>query len=179
MDAFVQAVESYVSRGATWFSDQFALKAVEMIAGTVEQAFSRRDSDSLERLLVGSFFAGIALSHARLGIVHGLAHPLGSRYHVPHGLACGVCLPSAIEFNRSAMGGKYGRLSEAAGGDLLGLTRRLLTALRIESPFAGRRLDDVAGIVAETLASGSTAANPRVVAAADVEALLRTLFAPA
>ena len=127
-------------------------------------------------LLEGSYLAGLALSHARLGVVHGLAHPLGHRYHAPHGLVCGVCLPVAVEFNREAMGEKYDRLSEVLGEDLLDGTRGLLNRLRLESPFHGKPIRDRQGIIEETLVSGSTAANPRPVNAADVNDMLDELF---
>ena len=176
MDAFTQAVESYVSIGSTWFSDQFAIQGLSMIAASLEPVFADSRSEKAADLLMGSYLAGLSLSNARLGIVHGLAHPLGARFHVPHGLACAVCLPYAIEFNREAMGAKYGRLSEAVGGDLLAATNRLLRVFKIASPFAGKTIPDRAKVIEETLTSGSTAANPRKVTAADVDGLLDRMF---
>jgi alcohol dehydrogenase class IV len=178
MDAFTQAVEAFSSVFATWLSDALSLKGVELIAGSLEAVHGGARGDRARDLLQGSYLAGLALSMARLGVVHGLAHPLGSRYHLPHGLVCAVCLPAALDFNAAHMGRKYERLSQAAGADLRGAVKRMLSTVGIESPFRGRPLADVKGIVEETLASGSTAANPRPVAAADVESLLRVLFAP-
>jgi alcohol dehydrogenase class IV len=176
MDAFTQAVESYVSTGASWFTDQLCLKALSLISSSIEAVFKDPGDPRAADLLMGSYLAGLALSNARLGIVHGLAHPLGARYHVAHGLACAACLPDAIEFNREAMGEKYGRIGEAIGGDLLQETGKLNRVLVIHSPFPGRDLKDVDKIIEETLASGSTAANPRKVTAVDVERLLKKLF---
>lgn len=177
MDAMTQAVESYSSVHATWISEQFARQGLAMIAGSLERAYNGGGGRAGADLLTGSYLAGLALSNARLGIVHGLAHPLGARYHAPHGLVCAVCLPHAVEFNRQAMGTKYEELSTAIGGDLLTETRRFLTALNVPSPFAGQPVKDQTGIVRETLASGSTAANPRPVTGPDVEFLLSRLFA--
>ena len=125
---------------------------------------------------MGSYLAGLALSNARLGVVHGLAHPLGARFDVPHGLACAVCLPHAIEFNREAMGIKYTIMSETVGGDLLSATKRLMESFEIRSPFAGKTIADMDKVIEETLASGSTSANPRKVSATDVEYLLDRIF---
>jgi alcohol dehydrogenase class IV len=177
MDAFTQAVESYVSTGATWFSDQLSLKALSMIFSSVRAVFENSCSDNAENLLMGSYFAGLALSNARLGIVHGLAHPLGARYHVPHGLACAVCLPHAIKFNREVINEKYAIMSETIGGDLLRETNRLIKDLNIHSPFAGKPIFEKDRIIKETLASGSTAANPRKVEVSDVDYLLNEIFA--
>lgn len=177
MDALVQAIEAFISKGATAFSDALCLQALPLLYGALRPACSGQRGSATRDLLHGSFLAGLALSNARLGIVHGLAHPLGARYHAPHGQVCAVCLPAAIAFNREAMGAKYDRLSTIAGGDLLPAMQRLIGDLAIASPFAGRRLVDRDWIVNETLASGSTAANPRKVSAADVDTLLDSLFA--
>lgn len=176
MDAFTQAIESYVSTGSSWLTDQFSLKGLAMIASSIEAVFRDSASEKAGDLLMGSYLAGLALSNARLGIVHGLAHPLGARFDVPHGLACAVCLPHAIEFNREDMGVKYTIMSETVGGDLLSVTNRLIEDFSIRSPFAGKTITDREKVIEETLASGSTAANPRKVSAADVEYLLDRIF---
>lgn len=176
MDALAQAVESCVSRCASWFSDVLALRAAHLVAANLEAVFGGARGDKAEQLLTGSLLSGLALSSARLGVVHGLAHPLGARYRAPHGLVCAWCLAPAIAFNREAMGDKYGRLSEAVGGDLFCLANALPHRLQLPSPFRNAPLRDRARIVAETLASGSTRANPRPVEAADVEAMLDSLF---
>ena len=176
MDALTQAVESYVSVKSTWFTEVLSLRATALIARSLETVHADPFAPQAEDLLMGSYLAGLALSNARLGVVHGLAHPLGARFHLPHGLVCAVCLPMAIEFNREAMGTKYARLSEAVGGDLLSTVRRLLDALGVRSPFAGRELADTEAVVKEVLASGSTAANPRPVSASDVQDLLDRVF---
>jgi alcohol dehydrogenase class IV len=177
MDAFTQAVESFWSRNSTPLTEGLSLRAAVLIAGSLEAVFDDAGCGRAGDLLTGSYLAGVALSNARLGVVHGLAHPLGARYRVPHGLACAVCLPHAIAFNRDAIGEKYSRLCDALGEDAATLTTRLLDRLGLESPFAGKAVADREQVVTETLASGSTKANPRDVTADDVEALLDALFA--
>lgn len=176
MDALTQAIESYTSVGATEFSDGLALKAIALIGSNLEAVYTDPRSEQADPLLLGSFLAGVALSNARLGIVHGLAHPLGARYHAPHGVACAVCLPIAIEFNREVIGGKYAIMSDTVGEDLLTFVRRLLTIFDIQSPFAGKTIVDRDALIREVLASGSAAANPRKVGAAEVERLLDSIF---
>jgi alcohol dehydrogenase class IV len=179
MDALTQAIESFTSRKATWLSETLALKGLTLIAAHLEKVYHDPGNPSADPLLEGSYFTGIALSLSRLGVVHGLAHPLGALYHVPHGQVCAVCLPHAIALNREAFGPRYERMSQAVGRDLLQCVRELIARLGIESPFAGKPLDDRELIIRETLASGSTHANPRTITRADVEALLDTLFTPA
>lgn len=176
MDAFTQAVEAFISRYASWMSDAFALKAVELIAANLEAVYQGGAVAQAMNLLTGSYLGGLGFSMARLGVVHGLAHPLGLRYHVPHGLVCGVCLPVAIELNRKAMGAKYDRLSQAVGDDLLGWTRQADACLEMASPFKGKSILDKDTIIKETLLSGSTQANPKPITAEDVEWLLSRIF---
>lgn len=177
MDAFTQAFESFVSRGATALTDDLALRALGGIIDTLEEVHRGAGGSGALELLQASFLAGVALSHARLGLVHGLAHPLGARYHAPHGLVCAACLPHVLEFNRPACQPKYGLFRQRFGADPADVAARLLAGLAIRSPFAGRPHPDTEGIVRETLASGSTAANPRPVSAADIGTILSRLYA--
>ena len=177
MDALTQAIESFISNKATPFTDKLSLQAVSMIASTLEAVYAQKADDSqLEDLLQGSYLAGVALSNARLGLAHGIAHPLGARYHQPHGLVCAACLLPVLRLNRDAIGPKYELLSDAVGGDILAAVEDLIQKLAIVSPFKGLDIADMPGIIEETLASGSTAANPHPVTSSDVEQLLDGLF---
>lgn len=177
LDALTQAVEAYTSRGATAFSDGLALQGLALIAGHLEAVFRDAYAAEADKLLAGSFITGVALSFARLGVVHGLAHPLGSLYHAPHGLVCAICLPHAIAFNRDAMGSKYAALSTAIGLDLLDGVTGLNARLGLRSPFAGQPVRSREALITETLASGSTKSNPRPVTRSDVDWFLDRLFA--
>ena len=176
MDAFTQAVESFLSIHATWFTEELSIKGMELISAGLPTAFEGRTGNPLRSLAEGSYLAGLALSNARLGVVHGLAHPLGSRYHQPHGLVCAVCLPHALAFNRETCAAKYARMAETLGRDVTGAAESLLEQLRIKSPFTGATLQDRQAVIEETLASGSTKANPRPVTASDVGRLLDAIF---
>lgn len=177
MDAWVQALEAYASQGATWWSDMLALKALTLIDAHIEPVFRNPEDPGAAELLTGSYLAGLALSSARLGIVHGLAHPLGARYRIPHGLVCAVCMAPALELNRPFMGEKYNILSQTLVQDPLTRVAGLLNALGLNGKlFEGRPCPDRAAIIRETLASGSTAANPKRVTSDDVEAILDRLF---
>lgn len=192
MDAFVQAVESGFSRHATGLTLDLSVRALRQVSEALPTAYAfalqqtgatggavvspEALAAAHDALLSGSYLAGIALANARLGLVHGLAHPLGARYAQPHGRVCAVCLPPVLAFNRPAVPARYALLSEAVGVDLMDRTRQLIDALGIDSPFAGRVLQHRDAILQETLASGSTSANPRDVTACDINRLLDGLF---
>jgi alcohol dehydrogenase class IV len=177
MDAFTQAVESFLSRYGTWFTRELALEAAARVHSSLPVMFAGFSDNAAGELLYGSYLAGVALSNSRLGLVHGLAHPLGARYGVSHGLACAICLPPVLEFNRSAAPELFRDLHNTLSKDVETAAADLLSGLLLTSPFKGRALTDLSRIVDETLASGSTKANPRDVAASDVESIVIRLFA--
>jgi len=177
MDAWVQAYESFISKSATWFSENFALKAIQLISRHLAPSLNTGRDEDLRGLMLGSFFSGLAFSHSRLGVIHGLAHPLGVLYGVPHGLICSLCFAPSIKLNLEAMGNqKYAIMSQAVGMDLLQKVHELQKTLKIISPFKGKPLIEKEKIIQETLQSGSTAANPKPITREDVEYLLREIF---
>jgi alcohol dehydrogenase class IV len=176
MDAFVQAYESFISKNAAWFSESFALKSMELINRNILPAYESGDEENLSSLLLGSYLAGIALNSSRLGVIHGIAHPLGVLYNLAHGLICSVCFIPSIKLNRSAMGKKYAIMSDIVKIDFLKRIEMLLDILKISSPFRGKRLIGKEKIIEEALKSGSTAANPKKIDRADVEFILGEIF---
>ncbi|MFC1548720.1 iron-containing alcohol dehydrogenase family protein [Candidatus Omnitrophota bacterium] len=176
MDAFVQAYESFTSRNATWFSDNLALKAIDLIDKNIQPAYGSGTEESLAALLLGSYLTGIALASSRLGVIHGIVHPLGVLYDLPHGLICSICFIPSIKVNRKAMGKKYDIISDVLGMDLTERVEILLEAFGITSPFKGRDIIEKEEVIKATLESGSTAANPKPIDRDDVEFMLKEIF---
>jgi len=179
VDALVQAIESYLSRHATPMTEAVSLRAAGELVKALPAVVTRgQDLDLRTEAAWGSAMAGLALSNARLGVVHGMAHPVGVRYHVPHGLVCGVLLPAALEFNRPAAPHKFRALHDLLGGDPVGYAQALLVACGLPQRLTEYGVDraDFGAIAEETLASGSTKANPRDVTREDVAALLEQVM---
>ena len=129
-------------------------------------------------MLEASYLAGVALSHARLGVVHGLAHPLGVRFHAAHGLVCACCLPACLAFNRNVVARDLDTLKSRHGLDVEARVASWMTAMKLKNPFVGQQVTDREAFIREALASGSTAANPRPVTADDVSSLLDAILVP-
>ena len=100
IDAMVHALEAYISKAASPFSDIFAKEALRLIGGSIRDYVADRSNLTAgENMMVGSLFAGIAFSHARLGDVHAMSHPVSAYFDVPHGVANAILLPTVAEFN--------------------------------------------------------------------------------
>jgi len=174
MDALTQAIEAYTSNCTTPASDTIAEESIHHILDALPDVYAGYAADQAETLLVGSCLAGMALNLAKLGVAHGLAHPLGARTHAPHGLLCAVLLPHVIEFNRDAMGDKYDRMSELAGEDIIARVNALNQRFGITLEISSDDLQDIDTLIAETHA-GATKFNPKPVADDDVVALLNKI----
>ena len=175
IDALVQAVESYLSRFATPLTEAISLRAAEEMVRALPVVVTRGGDLELRTAAAwGSAMAGLALTNARLGVIHGMAHPVGVRFGVPHGLACGVLLPAALEFNREAAPAKFAALARLFGGDPVAYAGGLLTACGLPTRLTEYHLDPAAfaSMADEALPSGSTKANPRPVTKEDIIAML-------
>ena len=108
VDALIHAMEAYLSRNANPFSDCMAEKAMELIGGNLRRFVSnRQDEEAACAMMIGSTFAGISFASARLGNVHAMSHPVSAYFHVPHGVANAVLLPTVMEYNALADNGRY------------------------------------------------------------------------
>ncbi len=175
MDALTQAIESYWSIHATPVTEALAVRAIELISRHLVTAYERgADPDAREAMAYGSLLAGMAFANSRLGAVHGLAHPLGVRYHVGHGEVCAILLPHVMRLNCQAAPAKYDRISDMVGGDGADFTEGLLQRLNLPTTLeqVGLSRADFATIVAESMPSGSLKANPKKVTEADLIAIL-------
>lgn len=104
IDAMVHALEAYISKAASPFSDIFAKEALRLIGGSIRDYVADRSNPAAcENMIVGSLFAGIAFSHARLGDVHAMSHPVSAYFDVPHGVANAILLPTVVDFNKDAV----------------------------------------------------------------------------
>lgn len=189
MDAFVQALEAYTSIGANPLTDALALEAAQLASYTNVAIAVERPGDrpARESLALGSLMAGMALNTSRLGLVHGLAHPIGAITGAPHGLLCGMLLLPVMRFNREVAVAKYARLAavlfqedlselsdlDAADAliDVIALYTKDQLGLPLRLSKIGLKESDIDRVASEAMTSGSTKANPRPVTLADAWAV--------
>ena len=100
LDVLTHAIEAYVARGASGYTDIYAEKAIKHVFSYLLKAYSDGNNiESREKMHDASCMAGIAFTNAGLGINHSLAHALGAKFHIPHGKANAILLPYIIEYN--------------------------------------------------------------------------------
>jgi len=209
-DALCQAIESYVSIGAMPTTDALATQAIALIGRSLVRAYhhgqdiddepsprmsaiesldaerGEGSSEARSDMLYGSLLAGMALSNARLGGVHGIAHPLGCRYNIPHGVICGLLLPYLMEYNLGYALDKYAHIAQLLGEDTRGMAtkeaairsieavRRILKEIGIPMRLRlfGVEEADFPAIIAQSLPSDSLKHNPRPLGEDDVRLIL-------
>jgi alcohol dehydrogenase class IV len=174
MDALVQAIESFFSVKAIPTTEALSLRAAELIALNLSPAFENgQNLPARAAVSEGSYMAGLALGSARLGAVHGLAHPVGLCYGRPHGVVCAALTPPVLERNREAEPAKYEALREAMGGDPVALLRAMNEGFGLPRTLGPPRSAEWEQIILDyALGSGSSAANPVPVDAQFVREIL-------
>ena len=116
MDALTHAVEAYIGNSTTPGTRKNALDAVQLIFENLDTAYT--DGNNIEarrNMLRASYFAGCAFTKSYVGYVHAIAHSLGGKYNVPHGLANAVILPMVLETYGDPITHKLRNLAVTAG----------------------------------------------------------------
>ncbi len=142
MDALTHAIEGYTTLAAWELTDMMHLKAIEIIARSLRKAVEN-DPQGREDMALGQYVAGMGFSNVGLGVVHGMAHPLGAFYDTPHGIANAVLLPYVMEYNATYTGDKFKYIAEAMGVDTTGMDE---DAYRKAAVDAVRQLSKDVGI---------------------------------
>ena len=178
LDALTHAIEGLITKGAWEMSDMFEIKAIEMIARYLETAvFEPTNAEARNGMAVAQYIAGMAFSNVGLGVVHGMAHPLGAIFDIPHGVANALLLPTIMEYNMPAALPKYVDIAKAMNVYKDGMTQEeaaqaacdAVKALAIKVGIPqhlselGIKEEDLPRLAASAIADVCTPGNPREV----------------
>ena len=175
VDALIHAMEAYVSRNASPFTDAMAEKAMQLIGSNLRRFVAcRADPEAASAMMAGSNFAGMSFAWARLGNVHAMSHPVSAYFGVAHGVANAVLLPTIVEYNALADHGRYetiynliregrGTVTDFRPGMLVEEIKKLNADLGIPEGLAavGVTEDKFEAMAADAMKSPNVAANPR------------------
>jgi alcohol dehydrogenase len=187
-DALTHALESYLSVRANPYSDGVALQVLSTVSTYLPRAVADgTDLEARAELLLASHVAGVGFSHTGLGLVHGIAHPLGGRFDIPHGLALALVIGGVLRVNRAVREERLARASFALGvgrtdasdaenadAAILAVTD-LAARIGLTGPLSsfGVTTDDLPTLAADTLADAVTVNNPVQPTSDEVVAILR------
>ena len=108
VDALAHAIECWTSNKANPFSDLFAMEALDLILNNIMEACDNPDAmEAKTRMLIASFYAGVAITASGTTAVHALSYPLGGKYHIAHGVSNAILLAPVMRFNEPMCRGKF------------------------------------------------------------------------
>lgn len=186
VDALTHAIEGFITRGAWELTDTLHLKAIEIIARSLRSSVAGLP-EAVEDMALGQYVAGMGFSNVGLGLVHGMAHPLGAFYNTPHGVANAILLPHVMRYNAAYTGEKYRQIARAMGADVAHASLEQAREAAIQAVEAlnrdvgipaslkevGVRETDIAELAQAAFDDVCTGGNPREAKIAEIEALYR------
>jgi alcohol dehydrogenase class IV len=188
MDALTHALESYVNKATQPISEAMSEQSMTLISRSLRTAVAQPDNPQARAdMLLASTLAAMAFNSTRLGLVHAFAMPLGSKFHIPHGIVNAIMLPAVMRYNVPGNLVKFAHIAEIFGEPIAHLSLREAadrSVVAIESLKAdigitaklsqfGMTEADIDSVVDEALLSGNVSVNPRQPTREDMKDLLR------
>ena len=190
LDALTHAIEGYITPGAWSLSDCLSMQTIRMIAKNLAKS-ADGDIPAGEQMAYASYITGMAYSNVGLGLVHGMAHPLGGRLGVAHGVANGILLAPVMEYNKDFTGEKYRDIADAFGvedaytGDLEKVREEAVQAVHkltvdLKNPTTisevGATEADLEPLAHDAFNDVCTPGNPRQATEEDILAIYKSLM---
>lgn len=191
LDALTHAIEGYITKAAWELSDMFEIEAIRLINKYIRLAvFDPQNPKGREGMALAQYVAGMAFSNVGLGVVHGMAHPMGSLHNIPHGVANALLLPTIMEFNMPVCLDKYVEIAKAMDAYKEGMTKAeaaqaacdAVRALAIEVGIPQHLTEigiteaDIDALADQAIEDVCTPGNPRKVTRADIVELYKKVL---
>lgn len=192
MDALTHAMESLITKGATQFSDMFAMEAIRTIHKYLPIAYEHGDNlEAREKMAFAQYVVGMGFSNVGLGIVHSMAHPLGGRFDIAHGVANALLLATVMKYNaESPSKPKFRLIAECFGFDTKKLTdddcvkkvvsevKKMSKKLNIPQTLTelGIKESDLDALSQNAYNDICTGGNPRETSVEDIKKLYKSLL---
>ncbi len=170
-DALTQAIESLISNRATVFTKALARESCGLIFRNLKAAYGG-DRKALDLVAEGSMLGGMAFAHSGLGAVHGLAHPAGSLFHLPHGKVCATLLAAVLKRNLEALNRETGGRGATFIEDLI----RLRSEVGLPDRFDAVLTAEKRRFILANCRSGSMKSNPVAFSDDDLSEIIDEVF---
>lgn len=192
MDALTHAIEGYTTQGAWEMSDMFHLKAIELISKNLRDAVAEAKSgvpgSGREGMALAQYIAGMGFSNVGLGVDHSMAHTLSAHFDTPHGVACAMLLPIAMEFNKPVVTERLAQVAVAMGVDTTGMSteeaadaaiaavKQLSVDVNIPTVCEAITEDELDTLTKDAMADACFPGNPREATYDDVMGMFRQIM---
>ena len=193
MDALTHAIEGYTTKGAWEMSDMFHLKAIELISKNLRDAVAEAKSgvpgSGREGMALAQYIAGMGFSNVGLGVDHSMAHTLSAHFDTPHGVACAMLLPIAMEFNKPVVTERLAKVAVAMGVDITGMSteeaadaaiaavKQLSVDVNIPTVCEAITEEELDTLTRDAMADACFPGNPREATYDDVMGMFRQIMA--
>ncbi|WP_033576688.1 lactaldehyde reductase [Dickeya chrysanthemi] len=190
IDALTHAIEGFTTQGAWELTDMLHLKAIEIISRSLRDSVAGK-AQGVEDMALGQYIAGMGFSNVGLGLVHGMAHPLGAFYNTPHGVANAILLPHIMAWNAEYTGEKFRAIAVAMGvkgADDMPLAQVREAAIQAVRQLAqdvdipvqlrqvGVKEQDIPALAQAAFDDVCTGGNPRPATVKEIEALYHAIY---
>ena len=192
MDALTHAIEGYTTQGAWEMSDMVHLKAIELISKNLRNAVAEAKSgvpgSGREGMALAQYIAGMGFSNVGLGVDHSMAHTLSAHFDTPHGVACAMLLPIAMEFNKPVVTERLAKVAEAMGVDTTGMSvdeaadaaiaavKQLSVDVEIPTVCEAITEEELDTLTKDAMADACFPGNPREASYDDVMGMFRKIM---
>lgn len=192
MDALTHAIEGYTTKGAWEMSDMFHLKAIELISKNLRDAVAEAKSgvpgSGREGMALAQYIAGMGFSNVGLGVDHSMAHTLSAHFDTPHGVACAMLLPIAMEFNKPVVTERLAKVAVAMGVDITGMSteeaadaaiaavKQLSVDVNIPTACEAITEEELDTLTKDAMADACFPGNPREATYDDVMGMFRQIM---
>jgi alcohol dehydrogenase class IV len=191
IDALTHAIESFVGKWTTDYSDSMGLSATALIFDNLRTAYrDGRNLEAREKMSLASTYAGFAFTRANVGYVHAIAHQFGGKYHTPHGLANAILLPHVLRWSLPeitdrlallavrARVGDEGEREDVLADKFVDAVQQLNDDLGIPRHLDALREPDIPALAEAACAEANTYPVPRYMTQAQCEGLIRQVLPP-
>ena len=190
-DAFVQAIEPYVSVDHNPITDSQCKEAIQLIQTALPEVVANgHNIEARTKMVEAEMLAGMAFNNANLGYVHAMSHQLGGQYDAPHGVCCALLLTTVEEYNLIACPERFAELAKVMGFDTTGLTlyeaaqksidgmREMCRLVGIPSSIKeiGAKPEDFEMMAKNALKDGNAFSNPRKGTVEDIVKLYQKAY---